>query len=191
MKQPHHPALGHQELGNINQLNIEQVEQMCNILGLPMDDIVTKVDVEGQGEHQEIQDVENFVQALTLLTDAAVGVEKTIIFKVKFLQGKHGDLKSGPEDGDTANHYVAVKIKKTAQRYEVFYIDPTGRAISQKVIQSLNAALQGVVTVTSSNAQIQALGEIHRDEAGTEIGAGGNDYDCGILLPLIFNNHLL
>jgi hypothetical protein len=182
------PARG--TLDQVQQLNIEQVEQMCNILGLPMEDIVTKVDVEGQGEHQEIQNVENFVQALTLLTDAAVGVEKTIILKVKFLQGKHGDLKSDA-DHDAANHYVAVKIKKTEQSYDVFYIDPTGREISTQLQTQLRNLLGNDLTLRSSNAQIQALGQIHTDEAGTEIGANGNDYDCGILLPLILASHTL
>jgi hypothetical protein len=172
-------------LRDAEHLNIEQVKRMCLLLAIDSEDIIDKVDLEGEGMHQEIDSQTTFAQALTSLDAESVGVNKTIIFKVKFLQGQHGQLKSGEaDDFDPANHYVAVKVSKTDTGYDVVYIDPTGRDINEAVAGVLTTALVGTVTVTSSNLKLQALGEAYK-HAGIEVGADGNDYDCGVLLPLL------
>jgi hypothetical protein len=102
---------------------------------------------------------------------------KVILFKVG------ADGREFKESAGENNHYVALYFKD----WHINYIDPTGEGISESVrgvIQSSHASL-ATSQIISSTTALQYTTE--RNIGQTHYEMGGNDYDCGVLLPLVVN----
>jgi len=109
--------------------------------------------------------------------------EKVVVFKLG------ASDRSFKENQGENNHYVALYFHEE----KIHYIDPTGKSVSKTVeqfIKSSHGSLSAV-EILSSNNVLQYTNE--QNIGRPDYIMGGNDTDCGILLPLaidlISNNY--
>ena len=159
-------------------LDLGQVEHMCRLLRLDTDNIIDKVAHEGAAAVKEISCYVSFIQALTARDES----KKIIILKV------NGITKFFAPDIAENNHYVALFFNDDGS---VTYVDPTGAPISKELeaIFKVSFANGKEPKIKSSLHQLQYTAP-KTDDNGQVLLMGGNDRDCGLLLPFILANYV-
>ena len=123
----------------------------------------------------DISSSETLQVEIRKLIDEGNSDGKVILFKV----GAEG--REFKEAAHENNHYVALYFKDG----HINYIDPTGEAISESVKHAIQGSHTSLATsqIISSTTALQYTNERNIGQPHYEMG--GNDYDCGALLPLV------
>jgi hypothetical protein len=155
---------------NNQHLNSEQVVNLFKELRFEENNITSQA-----SNHEDIDTESNLKSILS----EGYKEGKIIVFRVAA-----NDKNFLPkEKRNENNHFVALYFHNS----KVYYIDPTGASIADSVkniISNSNLVFQ-LAPINNLNAKLQYT---NKQNIGKDnYIMGGNDYDCGVLLPLAVN----
>jgi hypothetical protein len=164
-------------------LNIEEVLQAFENLNYPANKIIAKVNVDDFLDTEIYNEKSLFAAINKALNNNENETEHSlIILKVESKSKTFSNSSNGGEN----NHYVGLYFSRNEhENLEITYIDPTGQEISpamKKMIKDSNYLPQNF-TIKNSEISLQYTNSSYTPQ-GLYI-MGGNDTDCGVLLPLI------